>query len=167
MAPAHPYATSVAVYPALFVEPLFSPPLLFPISSTQTDSAPLSPPSTLAPTATSKAKAKISTTPKLISIKTSSASKLSTANRAKMASPSLPAPFLTRPEFASMALDSVKESYGDKFDFELDDDNFCILFKNKLNPENIGKMYLQNRYQCMLSYGPDINTEKVISKQFR
>ena len=60
-----------------------------------------------------------------------------------------------------MALESVKEAYGDKFSFELDDDNFCILFKNKLNPENIGKMYLQNRYQCMLSYGPDINTDKV------
>ena len=141
-------------------QPEFFSPFL-PISSSQAASPPLPPPTTVASKKSSEVASAATTT------KTTPASKFTSTSAAvarlsrKMASPSLPAPFLTRPEFAAMALDSVKESYGDKFDFELDDDNFCILFKNKLNPENIGKMYLQNRYQCMLSYGPDINTEKV------
>ena len=70
-------------------------------------------------------------------------------------------PFLSQEQFAQLALEIVTNSYGDKFTFELDKDNFCILFRNKENTDNVGKMYLQNRFQCMQTYGKDITMDKV------
>ena len=70
-------------------------------------------------------------------------------------------PFLTQEQFGQLALEIVANSYGDKFSFDLDVENFCILFRNKENPENVGKMYLQNRFQCMQTYGREITMEKV------
>jgi len=68
---------------------------------------------------------------------------------------------MTKEEFASIAVEVVEESHGKNFFFKFDRENFCIEFRLKSNDQNCGKLFLENRWRCMLAEGKKCSPQRV------